>query len=84
MAPRLSTSDQAVISAGPCAVVRNAVYWNAAVYVIGMSWALGSDWVLALAPARSAVSFGGRSTNTTSYPNIFPAMRTIARKFLGI
>jgi protein-S-isoprenylcysteine O-methyltransferase Ste14 len=38
--------DQKVISTGPYAIVRNPMYSSAAVYLIGMSLALGSYWGL--------------------------------------
>lgn len=41
--------DQKVISTGPYAIVRNPMYSSAAVYFIGMSFALGSYWELILA-----------------------------------
>jgi protein-S-isoprenylcysteine O-methyltransferase Ste14 len=40
------TKDQRVISTGPYAIVRNPMYACAAVYFIGMSFALGSYWGL--------------------------------------
>lgn len=38
--------DQRVISSGPYAIVRNPMYSSAAMYLIGMSLALGSYWGL--------------------------------------
>jgi len=38
--------DQRVISTGPYAIVRNPMYASAAVYLIGLSLALGSYWGL--------------------------------------
>jgi protein-S-isoprenylcysteine O-methyltransferase Ste14 len=40
------SKDQKVISTGPYAIVRNPMYSSAAVYLIGMSLALGSYWGL--------------------------------------
>jgi protein-S-isoprenylcysteine O-methyltransferase Ste14 len=40
------TNDQKVISTGPYATVRNPMYASAAVYLIGVSLALGSYWGL--------------------------------------
>ena len=39
-------ADQKVISTGPYAIVRNPMYSSAAVYIIGLSLALGSYWGL--------------------------------------
>jgi protein-S-isoprenylcysteine O-methyltransferase Ste14 len=39
-------SEQKVISTGPYAIVRNPMYASAAVYLIGISLALGSYWGL--------------------------------------
>ena len=39
-------NDQEVISTGPYAIVRNPMYASAAVYLIGISLALGSYWGL--------------------------------------
>jgi protein-S-isoprenylcysteine O-methyltransferase Ste14 len=38
--------DQRVISTGPYAIVRNPMYSSAAIYFIGLSFALGSYWGL--------------------------------------
>jgi protein-S-isoprenylcysteine O-methyltransferase Ste14 len=40
------TNDQKVISTGPYATVRNPMYASAAVYLMGVSLALGSWWGL--------------------------------------
>jgi len=39
-------NDQKVISTGPYAIVRNPMYASAAVYLVGVSLALGSYWGL--------------------------------------
>src|SRR5580704_14298528 len=40
------TKDQKVISTGPFAIVRNPMYASGAVYMVGLSLALGSYWGL--------------------------------------
>jgi protein-S-isoprenylcysteine O-methyltransferase Ste14 len=53
---------QKVVSTGPYAIVRHPMYASGAVYLVGLSLALGSYWDSSLRLSRLSTSSGGCST----------------------